>query len=394
MAVKKLIQCPECKFANRYGEPRCLMCKSELPTPPKGPGGPRSQGGPKPGAPPAGRRPRKPGGPARGPARTFAMRRGKGPAADAPPQRPPRPKTRRVQPRPSPENLKETLCWLCCDPLPPIPLGPRPQITVGRSDKCDLVLPHKEVSRVHGLIKVRFGSNLIVYEDEGSSNGSYLNGKRVPSTILKVGDTLTIGPYELDIRSNESMTQRHPEDASTTNSLELTSVARVKPSAAMTGLLQEVPMTEVLQGIEFNKKTGTLSVVGPNKVSGELVFGGGQPLFATFGELSDDEAVLEMIALREGRFTLSGETEPGERTMSTTLTGLLLEASRRIDEAGGLDEVRDEPLMISSDENELPTATEARPPLAEEDEDAGADAEEDEKGVDELFDDLERGDVA
>ena len=145
-------------------------------------------------------------------------------------------------------------------------------------------------------------------------------------------------------------------------------------------------MTEVLQGIEFNKKTGTLSVVGPNKVCGELVFGGGQPLFATFGELSDDEAVLEMIALREGRFTLSGEAEPGQRTMSTTLTGLLLEASRRIDEAGNpADELADEPLLISSDDNELPTATETRP-IVEDDED--------EKGVGELFDDLERGDVA
>jgi len=384
LAVKKLIQCPQCKFANRYGEPRCLMCKAELPTPPKAAGGQRP---PAKQRPPSGRSKlmNAPGAPP-GPARTFAMRRSKAPPGGAPPQRPPRPKTRRVPPRPSPQNLEETLCWLCCDPLPPIPLGPQPQVTVGRSDKCDLVLPHKEVSRVHGLIKVRFGSNLIVYEDEGSSNGSYLNGKRVPSTILKVGDTLTIGPYELDIRSNETMTARHPADASTTNSLELTSVARVQPSAAMTGLLQEVPMTEVLQGIEFNKKTGTLSVVGPNKVCGELVFGGGQPLFATFGELSDDEAVLEMIALREGRFTLSGEAEPGQRTMSTTLTGLLLEASRRIDEAGNpADELADEPLLISSDDNELPTATETRP-IVEDDED--------EKGVGELFDDLERGDVA
>lgn len=377
MAVKKLIQCPECKFANRYGEPRCLMCKADLPTPP----GQKSTG------PPSERRPRRapPSGPPN-PSRTNALQRGKV-RPPGPPRRPPRPKTRRVQPRPNTQNLEQTLCWLCCDPLPPIPLGPQPQITVGRSDKCDLVLPHKEVSRVHGLIKVRFGSNLIVYEDEGSSNGSYLNGKRVPSTILKVGDTLTIGPYELDLRSNETMTRRDPEDAATTNSLELTSVARVKPSAAMTGLLQEVPMTEVLQGIEFNKKTGTLSVIGPNKVSGELVFGGGQPLFATFGELHDDEAVLEMIALREGRFTLSAELEPGERTMNTTLTGLLLEASRRIDEAEGAAGA-DEPLMISSDENELPTSVEQRP------REDGADEDEEDKGVADLFDDLERGDVA
>jgi pSer/pThr/pTyr-binding forkhead associated (FHA) protein len=250
------------------------------------------------------------------------------------------------------------MCWLCCDPLPPIPLGPKPLITVGRSDTCDLVLPHKEVSRVHGLFKVRAKSGMIVYEDEGSSNGSYLNGKRTPSSILREGDTLTIGPYEMVLRSNEDMHSRHKKD-DTTGSLELTSVARIKPSAAMTGLLHEVPMTEVLQGIEFNKKTGTLSVVGSGRREGQVSVLAGQPLRAHFGDLVGSEAVLAMIQLPEGRFTLTGEVDADEeRNMNDSLTGLLLEASRRIDEVdlpeSDLD-TSDQPLRISSDSFDRPS---------------------------------------
>lgn len=211
-------------------------------------------------------------------------------------------------------------------------MGPKPTITIGRSDKCDLVLPHKEVSRVHALIKVRPSAGMIVIEDEGSSNGTYVNGKRAPSSILREGDEITLGPYEVVIRSHQEMNRRDQDEGESTNSLELTSVARILPSAAMTGLLQEVPMTEVLQGIEFNKKSGTLSVTSSDRITGVLAFMEGRPMYAGYGELRDDEAVLAMIALKSGSFALTGEIDPGEQRMQTTMTGLLLEASRRIDE--------------------------------------------------------------
>lgn len=187
---------------------------------------------------------------------------------------------------------------------------------------------------MHALIKVRAKAKMIVIEDEGSSNGTYVNGKRAPSSILREGDVVAIGPYEIAVRSKEDMSKQ--DDAGdSTNSLELTSVARVLPSAAMTGLLQEVPMTEVLQGIEFNKKSGTLSVSTLDRKTGVMVFAQGMPMYAGFGELKDDDAVLAMIGLRVGSFAISTEIEPGERRMHNSLTRLLLEASRLIDEAEG-----------------------------------------------------------
>ncbi|MEZ6188666.1 MAG: FHA domain-containing protein [Planctomycetota bacterium] len=219
------------------------------------------------------------------------------------------------------------MAWLCCDPLPPVPLGQKLMVTIGRADSSDFTLPHKEVSRRHVIVKV-LGKTLVL-EDEGSSNGTYLNGKRVSSSLLKIGDKITIGPYDLEIRSTEDMLDHDRQ--SSTKSMELTSVSRINPAAALTGLLDEVPVVELLQQLEFNKKTGTLDLHHHNS-HGQLVVANGLPVWATYDDLVDDEAVLAMAQLNDGRFSFSANVEPGDKTMTSRITGLLFEASRRMDE--------------------------------------------------------------
>jgi hypothetical protein len=102
-------------------------------------------------------------------------------------------------------------------------------------------------------------------------------------------------------------------------------------SEAMSGRLEKSSLSEVLQAIEFNQKTGTLEVFCGEK-TGTLVLYEGQPMFATFGDLRDVDAVCTMVAQRRGHFSFRSKIEAGERTLKTTITGLLLEAGRRIDE--------------------------------------------------------------
>jgi pSer/pThr/pTyr-binding forkhead associated (FHA) protein len=265
---------------------------------------------------------------------TVPMRRAPGPAA--PPLAPARPE---ISTPPAPvRDPTKIVAWLCCDPLPPIPLGLKPLLSIGRTPECDLMLPHKEVSRRHASIKVR--GKVLLLEDEGSSNGCYVNGSRASGQVLKVGDVLTIGPYELELRATDAA-KPAGTSSDTDPALELTSIATLNRSAAMTGKLEDVPLSEVLQQIEFNKKTGTLTVED-KKTRGSLTLHEGAPLFARWKELADEAAVLAMLELKVGRFTFSGEVEPGERTLRTTITGLLLEASRRIDEAPAEDAPVDE----------------------------------------------------
>lgn len=70
-------------------------------------------------------------------------------------------------------------------------VGPAP-VVVGRQDGCDLVLPDDEASRRHAQVTVTAGGCQIT--DLGSTNGTYLNGRRLDAPALLVdGDRIEIG---------------------------------------------------------------------------------------------------------------------------------------------------------------------------------------------------------
>lgn len=216
--------------------------------------------------------------------------------------------------------LGEVLLWLCCDPFQPVPLREKsPDLTVGRTAESEIHLPHHAISRCHGMIRVSEG--VVRYED-ASRHGSFLNGKRIETSALNPGDVLTIGPYDLEVRHELPKQEFCPEGTS-----------EIDFTTFMSGLLEETSAMEVLQGLEFNAKTGTLGIIS-GQLRGTLVLRGGQPWYANLGDKLDDEAVLGILALTEGRYIFAPTPEDGERRMHTRLTGLLLEASRREDERG------------------------------------------------------------
>ncbi len=240
-------------------------------------------------------------------------------------ERPPKPLTNRIAKLP---KAVEAVAWLWCDPLPAIPLVSGKQVIVGRQDTCDLVLPHKQVSRAHAVFKV--SGKQITLEDQGSSNGCFVNTKRCTNQIVKVGDKVEIGPYEIEIR--DSGEELSPKDGSDTKSFDLTSVNATGPGASMAGNLSDVPLSEILQGIEFHAKTCTLSI-SDGKLKGKVIFAAGKPVTASWGGERDLDAVRCMLRLKDGRFFLSNDVEPTDATMKHTVTALLLDDARDLDEA-------------------------------------------------------------
>ncbi|GMR15958.1 MAG: adenylate/guanylate cyclase domain-containing protein [Gammaproteobacteria bacterium] len=66
-------------------------------------------------------------------------------------------------------------------------------LTIGRDKNSDIVLKDLMVSRNHAMIRLIGGGDYYLI-DSGSSNGSYINKKRVAMpTLLKNGDRVTIG---------------------------------------------------------------------------------------------------------------------------------------------------------------------------------------------------------
>jgi hypothetical protein len=99
------------------------------------------------------------------------------------------------------------------------------------------------------------------------------------------------------------------------------------------GTFEEMPLSELLQGIEFNQKTGVIEVVAEGDRAGFVSFRGGTPHQARFGAVHNEEAVLELLTLPSARFVLkSDEAAVGPRAMQSSFTALLLEHGRRMDE--------------------------------------------------------------
>ena len=327
MPEDRLLICAECKFPNMPGARSCLTCKAPLK--------PRSESGPAPRDGEAGRSTVRldrrlldadPDDPALRPAiadtptRPFVRPRGGGLL---------RPVELRAEPAETPDG--PIVGWLRCEPLPPIALGPKRAVTMGRGQDCDLILPHPTVSRVHAVVRV-LGRQLVL--EDRSSYGSYLNARPVSSSQLQVGDRIGIGPYEVRVLAPDASEQESEEGEEHTQPLDFASFRQVPAQAELLGSLERVSLLEILQTLELHGKSGTLKVTS-GSIAGELMVREGRPLCAVMGELRDDEAVLSMVLLREGSFCFWGGGLPGEvqATMTTSLTRLLLEASRRLDES-------------------------------------------------------------
>lgn len=71
----------------------------------------------------------------------------------------------------------------------------QPEVLIGRSPDCDLVINQPGMSRKHALIQRILGGWMIV--DQGSRNGVYVNRRRVMQQVIHDGDQISPGPEAL-----------------------------------------------------------------------------------------------------------------------------------------------------------------------------------------------------
>ena len=73
--------------------------------------------------------------------------------------------------------------------------------TVGRAPRADFIVDAALVSRLH--CRLEAGDNNLEVIDLSSTNGTYVNGKRVKRARLTSGDRLRVGRVELTVHRNE-----------------------------------------------------------------------------------------------------------------------------------------------------------------------------------------------
>jgi len=82
-----------------------------------------------------------------------------------------------------------------------VPLGPEP-LVIGRDPEGDVVLEDRRVSRRHAEIRLRLGRYTLY--DLQSTNGTFVNGRRVAEVTLSDGDRIAIGGVELVLRQQRT----------------------------------------------------------------------------------------------------------------------------------------------------------------------------------------------
>ncbi len=81
-----------------------------------------------------------------------------------------------------------------------VALGPEP-LLIGRDHENDVVLDDPRVSRKHAEIRLRLGRYTLY--DLQSTNGTYVNGRRVAEMVLNDGDRISVAGLELAFRASE-----------------------------------------------------------------------------------------------------------------------------------------------------------------------------------------------
>ena len=121
-----------------------------------------------------------------------------------------------------------------------------PRLLIGRSEYNDIAISSKFVSRHHTLL-VRHGSSTFLM-DLNSSNGTFVNSKRVSNHVLIHGDVITLGNHRIKFNDPHATTRGSLEG------LELADTAIMKTLDDMRQLLAQ-ENTEILPAPTENLPT-------------------------------------------------------------------------------------------------------------------------------------------
>ena len=226
----------------------------------------------------------------------------------------------------------ESAAWLQREGTPPVPvLG---SCSIGRAPGNQLVLVDDKVSRKHALIH-RQGENEYWLVDLGSSNGSYLDGRRVAQPVaLRDGAVIRIGLSTLVFRQSTAPSSGGDEPEWTDGTVH---DIRVVPCWLLladiegsTELSRELPPDQlsVVTGKWFSECKRVIEANGGliNKYLGDGFFAYWHdaestitPLIGALGELKRLQAAAPprfRVVLHQGDVSMGGAASMGEESLS------------------------------------------------------------------------------
>ncbi len=335
------MKCPKCGYArNAEGAVLCNLCGDVLPqaqaattvTPPATPPAPARGGGK-----PAAATPVAPAGPTDVYRTSYAGSMPTDVPAAAPAATPPPERTSDI-----PTAMEGGVCHLKCSLLDrPLRLRPDRPVQIGRGGDNDIVIPSQMVSRKHG--KVFFENRVWVYEDNGSSNGSRVNGKRVDRVVLQGGDVIDLGGFLITYKEIHDLSdvsdggvgaeegKTMALDANMLKKVALQGLDGVALLGGMGGSLADISIPDILQLMEMQRKSGTLTLDFEG-ARGKIFLEGGNAIHAEYGKFTGESAIFRMLKIHAGSFHFDPREPKVAATIGRPTTSILLDASREMDE--------------------------------------------------------------
>ena len=235
------------------------------------------------------------------------------------------------------------LCHLKCSLLErPLRLRPDRPVQIGRARECQISVPSQMVSRIHG--KVEFDKGVWVYTDLKSSNGSRVNGKRVERVVLQSGDVIDVGGFMITYKEIHDLQDVAdvPEDQGKTMAFDPSMLKRAGMSGldgvaalgGMGGSLADITIYDILQLLDTQRKTGTLSLDFEGALGKIHMIRGGM-VHAEYGKLTGELAVQKILLRTSGTFHFDPREPKTERSIHRPTTTVLMDAARAFDEKAG-----------------------------------------------------------
>jgi pSer/pThr/pTyr-binding forkhead associated (FHA) protein len=217
------------------------------------------------------------------------------------------------------------------------PLPKDLELVVGRVSDADLLILDERVSRKHARISTRDGK--VVIRDLSSRNGTFVNGQQVTTAELKLGDEILIGSSTLKLSSFSETRMIFPPRAKAGQSAPLRAGATQR-SSFMSGSIEEIKLTDLLQLLSDSRKSGVLSIQS-GQTTGKIHLRNGQIYYASIEgnfAVRPYKALFRMFGWASGSFELgSPEEKAVTEEITDSTTTLLLEGMRHLDEMRLLD---------------------------------------------------------
>jgi hypothetical protein len=230
-------------------------------------------------------------------------------------------------------------------PDPPMKIAEKNKTTIGRSEGNTIVLPERRASRIHAQIEWSEQSKKFLLSDLNSSNGTYLNGKKIMPTetlALQDWDKIRIAsavftarfvsdPGVLKYEFKELRQRVHTEATEIINVSELEKMINSEP--VLSGSLEHLCAIELFQMLENGRKTGVLTIKTDDCL-GTFGIQEGNIITAQVGDLIGETAVFNILNCNKGQFAFLAQPSINETAqISIPTTMLLMEGCRLLDEA-------------------------------------------------------------